>query len=342
MTSLFVVAALVVTGFVLTTAVIRLAARRLGTARPTTATVNVVPIRPTTARAAAAAAVIWGAGFLVGVAYLLPRSLTADGIGLGDAAAALGFEALVGGVAVKAAMRTTYPRAVVVWLVSLLPTVGLVAVNAAVVRPLVVQSYLVPSNPMAPTLAGWHREAECLRCGGPMVVPADPPADALAARRPVNPDPVGVCTRCLHAGPPRGPVAPAIYHPDHILTDKLVTPRRWDVVTFRHPTQPDDVYAMRLVGLPGEVVFVRDGAVWADGVRLDPPPTVADVRYAADPGGLGSPEEPWRLAADEVCVLGDFPARSSDSRAWGPVPRANLEGVVVLRYYPPARWGWVR
>lgn len=46
---------------------------------------------------------------------------------------------------------------------------------------------------------------------------------------------------------------------------------------------------------------------------------------------------PYTLKADEFFVLGDNSPLSSDSRYWGPVPRANLLGKAHVIYWPPSR-----
>jgi type IV secretory pathway protease TraF len=46
------------------------------------------------------------------------------------------------------------------------------------------------------------------------------------------------------------------------------------------------------------------------------------------------------LAPDEYLVVGDRPQASTDGRRFGPVPRAAIEGLVRLRYWP--RPGLVR
>lgn len=38
-------------------------------------------------------------------------------------------------------------------------------------------------------------------------------------------------------------------------------------------------------------------------------------------------------------VIGDQPARSTDSRRFGPVPERLIEGIVLFRYGPPRRFG---
>ena len=46
--------------------------------------------------------------------------------------------------------------------------------------------------------------------------------------------------------------------------------------------------------------------------------------------------------ADEVTVLGDNPAQSTDSRVFGPVGRGRVRGRAVYRYWPEGRRGRLR
>lgn len=48
-----------------------------------------------------------------------------------------------------------------------------------------------------------------------------------------------------------------------------------------------------------------------------------------------------RVARDDgdfVTVVGDNPSASTDSRAFGPVPRSSIRGVVRAVYWPPGAW----
>jgi type IV secretory pathway protease TraF len=100
---------------------------------------------------------------------------------------------------------------------------------------------------------------------------------------------------------------------------------------------------LRLTGPSDELVHVKEGAVWVNDERVEPPAALAGLHYAAgaEVGAfppLGTPDHPWRLGPGQYCVLGDFSQRAADSRFWGPVPGSHIEGVVDLCYWPVSRW----
>jgi len=78
--------------------------------------------------------------------------------------------------------------------------------------------------------------------------------------------------------------------------------RRGDVVVVEHPAREGFEVVKRVVGAPGDVT--------------------------PDGGTLG---------VGEYWLEGDAPQASTDSRAFGPVARANLRGIVRAVYWPPAR-----
>jgi signal peptidase I len=214
------------------------------------------------------------------------------------------------------------------------------------VRPYVYEAYVIPTDPMAPTLLGDHLTAACPRCGAP--------AYGLPPQTRWGPPPDGVqmiCSKELRSVFVK-PVPQARGGGDQILTSKLLKPRRWDLLVFRYPGDPSVNYAMRLVGLPGERLAIREGAVWINGAKVDPPASIRGIQYSAtvtshgrDISGPGS--LPLTLGADEYYVLGDFVDESFDSRLWEKgapghppyaVPESYIVGVVINIYWPPSRW----
>jgi signal peptidase I len=129
---------------------------------------------------------------------------------------------------------------------------------------------------------------------------------------------------------------------DRVIANRLVyrfkEPERGDIVVFHAPAavrtacSAGGTFIKRIVGLPGEVVSMRNGDVYIDGARLREPYLVAAYR--------GHETGSWpRVAAGSYFVLGDNRAMSCDSRRWGIVPRRNIIGRAELRYWPLPRIG---
>ncbi len=107
-------------------------------------------------------------------------------------------------------------------------------------------------------------------------------------------------------------------------------PERGDIVVFRDPNNPGRSLIKRAIGLPGEIVEIRSGAVYIDGNLLQEP-------YLPRLGSYSKP--PTRLGPDECFVLGDNRNNSSDSHNWGPVSLSRLVGTAWFCYWPPEHWG---
>jgi len=77
----------------------------------------------------------------------------------------------------------------------------------------------------------------------------------------------------------------------------------------------------RLIGLPGETIAQRRGAVLVNGRELREPYVQAarrDSRYGT-----------WHVSAGQYFLMGDNRVQSCDSREWGAVRRASIIGKVV-------------
>ena len=119
------------------------------------------------------------------------------------------------------------------------------------------------------------------------------------------------------------------------LTYRLSHPQRGDVVIFRYPHDEKVFYIKRIIGLPGETVHIVGGKTSItkpDGstVILKEDYVVAeDATYTLD----------TTLGEDQYFVMGDNRPRSSDSRAWGPLPKKDLIGRAFIRLLPPTSFG---
>jgi signal peptidase I len=138
-------------------------------------------------------------------------------------------------------------------------------------------------------------------------------------------------------------MSPTIEAQDHFFVEKLLRPRRWDIIAFRHTDNGQtSVFCKRLVGLPGERLRFEGGAVYVDDHAMTAPAVVAG-RYHASPFRTPMPVAPYQdgqtisLGNHEYFVVGDNVNVSKDSRIYGPIDASSLVGVADLNYWPPDR-----
>ncbi len=124
----------------------------------------------------------------------------------------------------------------------------------------------------------------------------------------------------------------AATHPEPEMNVNGWVPPRGTIVTFIHPTDPERQLVKRVIGLPGEEIAIEAGVVLIDGEPLNEP-------YVVFGDERSMPRE--RIPLDAIFVMGDNRPESGDSRLFGPVPRSNLLGVVLLRYWPLADLQWM-
>lgn len=127
---------------------------------------------------------------------------------------------------------------------------------------------------------------------------------------------------------------PELQNGQKVFVNKLVyrlkEPERFDVIVFRYLYEDDAYYIKRIVGLPGETLVIKDGALHIDGEKLAEPyaaAEIADARRAA---------VPVRLGEDEYFVLGDNRGYSSDSRDYdvGNVKKVQILGKASAKIWP--------
>lgn len=130
---------------------------------------------------------------------------------------------------------------------------------------------------------------------------------------------------------------PSFSDGEYLLTDKLSyrfgQPKRGDVVVFAAPPNEKEDFIKRIVGLPGERVGIRDGKVYINGEVISEGYLAQDT--LTPPGSFLEEGKEVTIAAGEYFVIGDNRLHSSDSRAWGPVPKKNLVGRAWFVYWPP-------
>jgi len=131
---------------------------------------------------------------------------------------------------------------------------------------------------------------------------------------------------------------------------------RGDIVVFLSPETQGLFVVKRIIGVPGDHIHLRDGAVYRNGQKLDEP-YVQHKKGDYDPYRDNFPAvppteengvrfEPWQtglpshLQGDDLVVppnsyfaMGDNRDWSYDSRYWGFIPRQNVIGRPMFIYW---------
>lgn len=130
---------------------------------------------------------------------------------------------------------------------------------------------------------------------------------------------------------------------DRIVVNKVAyhfrDPRRFEVIVFRgvdsvDPTKKDLI--KRLVGLPGEVLEIRNGDLLING-KLVEYSAVMKQTMNQDFANFG----PVTIPQDSFFVMGDNRPASADSRYFGFLPKKNVIGPAFIRIWPLFKFGLI-
>lgn len=156
---------------------------------------------------------------------------------------------------------------------------------------------------------------------------------------------------------PSGSMEPTLQVDDRLIIEKLSyyfrSPERGDIVVF-NPTQElrrqgfTDAFIKRVVGIPGDRLEIKEGAVYLNDQRLSEP-YVAEGNLTLVESCAGSAQgkdapapylsQPVTIPPDSVLVLGDNRGNSYDGRCWGLVRKGDVVGRASFRFWPPKRTG---
>jgi len=138
---------------------------------------------------------------------------------------------------------------------------------------------------------------------------------------------------------------PQLHDGERLLVNKLVYYKfqsvswghieRGDIIVFWYPKDPEKSYVKRVIGLPGEMVEVRDGVILINNQELNEP--YLDSEYNQSLPSY----EPKNVDEHYYFVMGDNRDNSSDSRLWGLVPEKYIYGKAFFRYWNPSNIGFL-
>lgn len=146
---------------------------------------------------------------------------------------------------------------------------------------------------------------------------------------------------------PSGSMVPTLLVGDYILVNKFLygaeipftdlrlpalrEPGRGDIVVFKYPEDERRDFIKRVIGLPGEEIFIKDRTVYVNGRPLLEPYTV----YNSSGSHAGLEYGPIVVPPNAYFMMGDNRDNSQDSRYWGFLRRDKIRGKAFLIY-----WSW--
>jgi signal peptidase I len=141
---------------------------------------------------------------------------------------------------------------------------------------------------------------------------------------------------------PSGSMIPTLLPGDRIFVNKFVLdfrdPKRWEVIVFKYPDDKKKDFIKRVIAVGGEEVEIRSGQIFIDS-KLVKTPEVLDGIYYYNQEPYGGTNQPFTIPENSFYVLGDNSMSSRDSRYWGFVPKKDLVGSAIFRWWPPRRFG---
>jgi len=143
---------------------------------------------------------------------------------------------------------------------------------------------------------------------------------------------------------------PTLKPGDRVLVNKVAydfhVVHEGDIIVFRRPPGDEsaniDDLIKRVIGLPGETLYVANCRVYIDGKLLAQPYLPAGWQSPSSPYCTTWPAglpNPYTVPRADYFVMGDNRKYSYDSRYWGPLPASYIVGRAFVRLWPLDRIG---
>jgi signal peptidase I len=190
-------------------------------------------------------------------------------------------------------------------IVELAATIAIAVGLAFLIQAFIVKPYKIPSPSMEPTLDINQRVLVNRLVNHPSLY------DVVVFHPPKGADPLTPVCGAPSEGPAHGQAC--------------------DVPT---PGESTQTFIKRVVGLPGDTIYIKNGHVYRDGKKEQ---DSYIEQCGADPSC--NLRKPIKIPPGHYFMMGDNRGESDDSRFWGPVPDNWIIGVAFFTYWPPDRIG---
>ena len=132
---------------------------------------------------------------------------------------------------------------------------------------------------------------------------------------------------------------PTVNHGDRLMVNKLFFMKknitRRDIIDFYVPSAKK-YYLKRVIGVEGDTVEIIKDRVYLNGEMLEENYVSTNVTTPHNENTK------WVVPKGHVFVLGDNRSNSRDGRDLGTIPRSDIVGKIVLRYYPFNNFGGLK
>lgn len=125
---------------------------------------------------------------------------------------------------------------------------------------------------------------------------------------------------------------PTFEHDNKIVISKLHKIDRFDMIVFHAPDSEDD-FIKRVIGLPGDLVVMKDDKLFINGKEYEEDYIEANKEQIFEGQKL---TQDFQVEVPEgyLYVLGDNRRHSTDSRVLGFIDEKSVVGAVKFRFYP--------
>lgn len=126
---------------------------------------------------------------------------------------------------------------------------------------------------------------------------------------------------------------PTLHDGDQIIAEKVSTHvtslKRGDVVIFKSPVDNVTPIIKRVIGLPGDVIYLKNNKVYVNDSALDEP-YVYGMTFSDQLSSLS----PYIVDGNSYFVMGDNRENSRDSRVWGAISNNSILGKGFVIFFP--------